>query len=81
MNQKTDSTGDNDNKYPVCVCECDCRDKPGYMTLAPKRVIGLVIIDEIPMHKITKCCKHFASCKLSNTTCRPENTVIRETIR
>lgn len=64
VNQKTGSTGDNDNKYPVCVCECDCRDKRGYMTLAHKRVIRLVFVDDILMHKITKCCKHFASCKL-----------------
>lgn len=79
MNQKTGSTGDNDNKYPVCVCESDCRDKRGYMTLAPKRVIRLVFVDDILMHKITKCCKHFASCKLSDTSCRPENTVLIET--
>ena len=70
----------NNNEYKdFCRCGCDCRkmNQYDYMCLAPAQ--SKKIMDEKEkQYKTIKYCKHFASCKLANTTCRPSNIIIHK---
>lgn len=59
----------------TCKCRCRERDKQSYMCLAPKYKICSIIGNPMctKMTIKTLFCRHFASCDLSGTTCKPEN--------
>lgn len=62
-----------------CTCRCACRkrDVRTYMCLAPRyNKRTYVKSGDVLMTVRTSFCKHFASCSLGGTTCRPENVVV-----
>ena len=74
----TDHISDSVDISCTCICRCRERDKQMYMCLAPKYKIRTIV--KSPYMTMTvkiSSCKHFASCNLGGTTCKPENTVVK----
>ncbi len=69
----------NSDNTNICTCRCACRERDvrTYMCLAPRyKKRTYAKSGDVMMTVRTSFCKHFASCSLGGTTCRPENIVV-----
>jgi hypothetical protein len=60
--------------YRKCGCDCDCWQHPEYYSLAPRKAGWHKNKTESGqnIYHIGMLCKHFASCRLSGTSCSLE---------